>query len=747
MPNIDLTIRQPVNISPRGAYIRVAKVLRSSLDSLTIDIEFLDGLGTEVVTAQVMVVAKDPDTTYMMSGVLFGRGDRVVVLVQGGDHYVVSALDQYSNQADTNELSNRSSYALAKNWLVLDVFNRMIVEINRDGASSYVDFYDPVAGIVRVTGDTNKKNVLARILDPRHGAPFETSTTHMGDDFNFGSMYCIGPAQTTPRLINSKICHGRFVNHIEAVHDMPFADPEMNATLSMYDPDVTDITTAEINPSCAGPDYKWYEPAVIWSDTDSNPEYVLCICCYPAYTVADPTMMEVKFVEVPVYALAERKLLDLDENGKVVHAWQKYGDDIRVIDTIDRSYIDISAFNFSGCSSSLDQMHQAPVITASGAGNNVADFCVYEGYGWVQDNQVFDAHRLRKTIGTVTRTGDPDGPAVAANGSPFTYAVSNTNPATVLNYTHVNVHYFNDNAGTVYEDHVTDDPLEEYLIMEQGANTLTRRILIDYHADGIYDALGVSGYSWSSNPGGSEPEGLDGCLNTVDYEFLYNDSLIFTDSFRFEFNVNYYLNHSYSNFLYVNLEIGLFIFDRTIIDVEGPFGPGGSCTGIRTRKAVVSFQGAEYIIWEFVETMTTFPTVWNFFPWVVDSNYPQRPDPAPYDESTTPYTSVWFYPPFGEYYVDMKSDVFTEAKGYPCPYNDATSIVFVSVRDWDTDNVSDYFQVNVLGNSWRVKCECFLDDSPANITLTYPNGGDTLYRLNGAVPTFTKPVVNSTLSV
>ena len=731
----------------RETYVRLGKVKTVSLISREMVVQFIDGdheegIPLEVpITALLIVGSDDPVTTYTPSAAVYARGDMVNILIIDQQHYAISVADMYTH-------SNRENFALVKGWSFLEVLNGLVMDILDDGANSFLEFWCPnTHAATRIEGDPSKRNVMRRMLDYFKCYGQNTMDIAHVDDGGYPYEKLNGGPGTGPhRRIYGMAYAGKGVNGFDYVEDGLFASADYSANLVAYHSTLIDLPVASMHPGLAPTLEIYFESAsVVWFG-EEDPEYILAIASFPAWETAP----YLKFVEIPVNSLAGRKFLERDENEDIVLSWQLYSECVREIHTINRSYIDWTAHGGDWMHS--ERLARALLVYTTEPVNGTCNFGFIDGYGYDQSGNIYEPVKLTKVEGSITRTTiDPD--LVAhSNGSRFNYDVSHNDPVAagyVDNWYVSTVAHFNDNAGTRYSDSTNNDPTKDFPMFTDGENTLSKRIDFNYHVDGYYQQ-----FVWG-DPGSESivwNNGLDGfveyasyVLNEVWQSVYHNDTLLFTDYFKLRKESDWiYANQTYTFFHAVDADYGLFVCERIITALDGEDGPSYDCTGTTKRQGLVIFGGVEYIIWELTRTHTTFPALWNFFPWLHDANHPDPPETAPYDFVDNNYDGIFWWSPYYDYHMTPNTGYAPKAWSYPGSSDGVNSKLFLSVRD-STDELkpSDYLQVSVdrEADSFIVRFPCFLWDGEPDKTISYPSIGDTIFRFNGGALHFNKPAV------
>ena len=238
--------------------------------------------------------------------------------------------------------------------------------------------------------------------------------------------------------------------------------------------------------------------------------------------------------------------------------------------------------------------------------------------------------------------------------------------------------------------------------------------------------------------------------------------------------------------LHANIDIGLFVIEEVDIKAKGAFGPvsGQQVYPVgswRKRRVYVWWQGVEYTLFvvdhpfhtapDFPTTWSyeRYPTIWNQFPWIIDTGMPQPEDYTdPFDVSGTWTEWSWMFP-FIEFYEPPVSWFKYSTATYPTMLDDIHSQLFPSgVSPSDNRIKTGFLQVftDPETESWVVRCknviplgnhtfttsawpERALQTFTVEFTISFPDGGgsvlpytngkNTLYKIGNSAPSFTGP--------
>jgi hypothetical protein len=242
--------------------------------------------------------------------------------------------------------------------------------------------------------------------------------------------------------------------------------------------------------------------------------------------------------------------------------------------------------------------------------------------------------------------------------------------------------------------------------------------------------------------------------------------------------------------LHANIDIGLFVIEEVDIKAKGEMGPVTDkpvypVGSWRKRRIYVWWQGVEYTLftvnmpfhqapgfpspWSYER----YPTIWNQFPWIIDTGMPQPEDYTdPYDVSNTWTEWSWMFP-FIEFFEHPVSWFKYSTCAYPTALDDIHSQLFPAGVDPDDNRFkTGYLQVFTKPGvypsdaEWVVRCknviplgsQTFTTTAwPAraistfslNFTISFPDGGgstnpytdgmNTLYKIGSGTPSFTGP--------
>jgi hypothetical protein len=799
----------PVEIDPRGAYIRIAKVKRVFLTSRLMDVQFIDG-GRDgddkflepPESVLTIVGSNDPLTTYVPSAAVYGKGDLVAILVLSsattysndsliaeglevmpfvGDKFAVSLMDFYGH-------INRVNFATIKGWALYDVLGGLCIDGRDDGAESYLTFRCPETGIVtRINGDTDddefgfpRNNLFKRLADhfiSERTAMMPITTTdtpnHQGRSYDVA---CSGPENNFEKRINGILHKGRHVNGFPYVELLKYGQADLTADLTCFHSTEAGMATAPAHPDGGNVVSRFFDrAAVVWFD-DEEPTHVVIAGCWPSFVGSRYVM----FLEVPVYSLTGRKFLEREvvdeglptERMEIVDSWCLYADQVREIGSIDRSLY-LSYWEHGGAIELSEQYHKGLLVHAARQTGEEINFGIMDSCGLIVDGFRYDTNLLWRWQGKITRS-PREVPHV--NGSLYDYNLQlPENPESInLGVDVLFVYDWND--GEKYETQTVVDPTIEYPCYDDGVNTMHRRIDLDYYCNGQYEdnieeTSGLVGWS----DGGTGSGGISEINNTCRHHTYRNGELRFTDVYLLRWlGVSVWGSQTLYVSFYADVDYDLFVVEKieTVID-EGSCttGPGGPCTGTQKVSGVVIFQGVEYVIWEYVTVLSEFPTIWNTHPWVKD-NLP-REDPenpgntiigAPNRPTSTPYlvnevyTNAFWYEPFYEYRTGtLRPGYSSYGIGYPTHnFGAATLNQNAMLKTEDRSLPDDLLRVSIDKeyDSFAIRFESYLVDDPAkNKTLKYTNNGTTedgeptLFRFNGGTPHFNNPAPTSIIEL
>lgn len=238
--------------------------------------------------------------------------------------------------------------------------------------------------------------------------------------------------------------------------------------------------------------------------------------------------------------------------------------------------------------------------------------------------------------------------------------------------------------------------------------------------------------------------------------------------------------------LHANIDIGLFVIEEVDITAKGELGPVvdkpiypvGSW---RKRRIYVWWQGVEYTLFTVnmpfhqhstfptIWSNERYPTIWNQFPWIIDTAMPQPEDYTdPYDESETYTQWSWMFP-FIEFYEAPVSWYKIRTVTYPTMLDDIHSQLFPMGCDPDDERKpTGALQVftDPVTESWVVRCkniiplgdttfttsawpERAVNDFTINFSISFPDGGgdtvnyvngkNTLFKIGSNAPSFNGP--------
>jgi len=282
-----------------------------------------------------------------------------------------------------------------------------------------------------------------------------------------------------------------------------------------------------------------------------------------------------------------------------------------------------------------------------------------------------------------------------------------------------------------------------------------RTLDLNYFCDGHYDILAMTGgqIAWSDGQNGGV-DNVQDITNTYVHTCYRNDVLRWTDTFSFTKTglhgmwgdgVQYIL-------FYADVEYDLFVMEKvvTVIDEDScNFGPGYPCTGIQTHYGIVIFQGVEHVIWVYVIPIDTMPTIWNFWPWILDGNNPEMPETPPYSVDTDYNGPFWHDTHWSAWLGTLVNYTSSVGMGYPGPLFSTDSIACNQIVNTQEMSLPDNFLrvcIDKEKDSFSVKFKCYMRSSGDKV-LTYPNVIDTLYRFNGGAVHYNNPTVEVTIEL
>ena len=232
--------------------------------------------------------------------------------------------------------------------------------------------------------------------------------------------------------------------------------------------------------------------------------------------------------------------------------------------------------------------------------------------------------------------------------------------------------------------------------------------------------------------------------------------------------------------------MGLFVVEEVDIKAKGEAGPQTNYPvypvgSWRKRRIYVWWQGVEYTLFtvnmpfhqapDFPTTWSyeRYPTIWNQFPWILDTGMPQPEDYTPaFDVSGTHTEWGWMFP-FIEFYEEPVSWFAYATATHPTALDDIHSQLFPTGVDPDDQRLrTGFLQVHTdpKTESWVVRCknviplgtnsfttsawpERAIQNFSLNFTISfpdgggdtvnYPNGKNTLFKIGSGSPTFSGP--------
>jgi len=767
-------------LKPRGLFVRVAFVLRVSVRSRELDIRFLDGdtRKTDVYRAEVLFGVDqstpnpgNPEAEFIEdvvtpSAAVVAKGDRVAVMVDGTRIYVVSRLDTflYPN-------SNRA--AVYPGRILVDAMSTFLVGaiLDPNGGYSYAEFMDPSTGVLtRVESeDTDKvtNRISYRLFHQLAGCHLQNlNRIHVNDGGHPYERGGGGPIPTQPVYLAGTIRHGNTVNYLPYVVDLPFGATDYSGDLSAYSGIQSKVEEASCHPGAASTLRNWYKGATYLWFEDEEPEWVLMISVYPSWDLCK----YIKFTEVPVHGWAENAANDSDDptlggDRSDYVEYRRYEDLVREVHSLERWWIDWGVAGSSVLYS--ESMHRALCIPAIKTGRNEYQFVVHDGYGYSDGSEILFGFNEQKLLyGKVVRTVRDEG--LASNGSPYEYSITYDDPlganTKVELWYDLDYRYYKDGSSTWESQHTTPETEDRvWVIYTDGRNNLLKKIFIDYYCDGEYGS-----YPWDSNYWDEDVSEVDAYDNQMKEYIYWNSttSLVATYDFRFQYTGSeFIINQSIPVFHYANIEEGLFIIELIDMYLKGPLGIGGPLTeGTRSRTFIVWYQGTSYTLFKvdipyrLTPPVDEFPNMFNFWPWIIDVLTPQKPETPTYDVTLSDIT-ISYLSSFADYYVAPIDPYTFSAVSYPTIRGDVSSALFVGSFNPEVEDLSsDYIQVFIDPNSksWGVTVKNILeikDDRQITFpdgggsTVDWPHGMNSLFKVGGSSPTFSKPSASRTYSM
>jgi len=747
-------------------YIRVARVIRTSLVSTYIRVKFMDeptklegGVHKHTypeVDAIALAGNDDIKTTDAVSASMYGVGDMVAVLCAVTKYLVVSLLDTYN-------FINTGRLALIHEHALLEVLNNLCVRVSyTHGAYSYADFHDARLGqTTRIDGvphkDTNR--FLNRLLKScQQGARNEVSKIFYPTyDETIGG----GPSPAPVQKIGGSRRYGNTVNHLPCIPFSPMADTYYNSLYSMYSNTETGLDLARSHPLDAVPTFKnYFNQTVVWFQ-DADPDFVLIIVCHPTWDVNRNLAQYIQFLEVPVYGFCERKRLDGTNEATTGPSlcWQRYEDQVRPIHTIQRTWIDWTVFDNSDMYTAM--LYRCPsVIVSKTDANNHLTFGYNEGYGYTIGNEVSEAKQLKRILGSIQRTVRTTQQGPADNGSPFDYTIAHDNVND--GYTNVSlwygasIHYHNDGVQPhEYQNASTPTKAIEFPIWDDGTKRMYKKIDFAYSCTGQYaDMIGSTGMtSWAEYNMISSSGAHFGSTTAFDnkaWEYIYFDgTLLYTNYWEAIYASSLMSFVSHLNVIhFMDQNLGLFVIEEVRQTINPCLGIAAACTGSLVRNLVVLYAGNRYVIWTHTISVTLCPGVWNWFPWLKDATWPtynSLGSPALYNLSET-RDCIWWWFPFLPYYTNPTMGLTIGAAGYPAPSGtDTASVLFGGILNTDKMDKASNILVDIDPDtfSWVVRSDCWLQGG----SIVYPNTNHVIRSINGNISTEEFSTIYKTITV
>lgn len=766
-------------LTPRELYVRIASVVRVSVRSRELDIIFLDGdtrdqsiYRAEAVfgVAQTTPVSGGEEgfveDTVTPSAAVFAKGDRVAVMVDGRRNLVVSRLDTF-------HYSNSNRAAIYPGRLLVDAMSTFFVGavLSDTGGHSYADFIDPWSSeLVRVEAQNTKKEenrIAYRLFRQLTGCHLQNLTLIEVDDLNKPYERCGGgPIPTQPVHLNGTVRHGNAINYMPYVIDKPFGSTDYSGGLSAYSNARDKVELESCHPLVADTLQNWYKGATfMWFD-DEEPEWVLMVAVYPTWELCK----HIKFIEVPVHGWVENSINDSDDpdikgDRSNYVEYRRYEDLVRELHSLERDWVDWNTV--ATVASFSETAHRALCVPAIKTGPNEYKFVIHDGYGYSDGAEIFYGLNEQKLMyGKVTRSVREEG--LASNGSPYEYDISYDSPldanTKVSLWYELDYRYYKD-ATDVWESQHTTAETEErmWVVYTDGRNRLLKKVWIDYYCDGEY-----AFYPWNSTSWGGDVSAVESIDNQLK-EYIYwngESTLVTTYDFRFQFDgLEFFLNQSIPVFHYANIEEGLFVIEFVEMYLRNSYGPNYPLTdGTRSRTFKVWYRGDVFTLFsvdipfKLTEPKDNFPELYNFWPWILDALTPPKPETPTYDETFVDDT-ISYLSPFAGYYVEPISPYVFSAVSYPTIQGDVSSALFVGSYNTDQEDLrSDYLQVFIdpKSDSWGVTVKNLIEikedrsisfPDGGGSTADWPHGMNSLYKIGGGSPTFTKPPVSKTYTL
>lgn len=761
-------------LNAENLYVRIAIVKRISIVSRELDIVFIDGKAsnTSLYRGEAVFGAYNNNPEHfdvpVPSASILSVGDRVAVVIDGSKIYIVSRLDRI-------EYPNNNRVAVYPGNILYAVLSKLcLCAYCTEDSFSYADFIDPetlkVTRIQHSCPNLESNRIAYRLLyELAFTHQQNLNVTHVDSGTYPYETTGGGVLPTQPVIISGTTRHGTRINNVPYVIDMPYGQADNSSGLSIYDYNLTKVNKGSCHPLTEATIDTFYNGAtVMWFD-DPDPEWVLLAVVYPSWELTKT----IKFVEVHVNGWSEIARNDSEDSAVTLEdvlncvEYKQYANLVREVKVIPRNWIDWSTFENSIFYT--EQLHRALCIPAKKVGPNTYKFVIQDGYGYSNGTDiVYGACEQKILFGTVTRSVRES--TLATNGSPYDYEITNDDPNAT--YTDVSLiyeleyKYYNDAAGTEYEYQRTTEAAEKknWVVYTNGVNQLFKKISIDYNCAGHYTRYPwMPGQSWNG-----DLTYVDSINNSLS-EYLYWDSTA-NKIFEYKFDLVYdaaipefTVTQSLPAFHYVNIELGLFVYEQIDITLTNSDGPGYHLTGgYRERIFKVWYKGVTYTLFSVLIPYNIgtdiFPDVYNFWPWSLDAGIPQKPSTAPYDSTYTD-SSIFYLSPFANYYVSPKAPYLYTAMSYPSAGGDVSSTLLVSAFKTDSDDYkADYLQVFIdpKTSSWAVTVKNIISVTGTR-SISFPDGGgdqsmwvdgvNTLYKIGAAAPTFIKPDIDETINL
>ena len=744
---------------PPGAYVRIAEVVRVSYFSRELDIRFIDGAvdDTSIYRAEVLfgsyaapVEGTDP-LEYVEcptpSASVIGKGDRVNVIVANDIMYVVSKFDTFD---------------YPNNGTVTVYPDKVLLEYIATGLCVGTKFIEDEPSRVSLLHEGNRIDFISSKPNAENNRVPYRLLKEMSCSRSSQLSYTVldnvwqeiktcggGPLPVQPLWFNNSVRQGRSINGLPVISSAPYGKTDYTGSLSMYSSTTEDIYHADSHPLEAPVEHHYYGGETILWFEDEEPEWVLAIAVFPSWDGCK----YIKFIEVPVYGWSEvaRNNVDAEDFSQLVE-YKRYEKFIREIYTLQRSWIDWSVIasnvDFSG------SFHKALIIPAIKVGANKYRFVIHDGYGYSNGAVIFrSANRQKLIYGHVERHLRED--TLASNGSPYDYTIQHDNHLSATSNVSLwyDVTFRYSTVPHVWESQTTtpDSAKESWKCYTDGANSLFKKLDLQYYADGSYSHVIGSPSQWDGDTSGITH--IDNNLRERRY-WNSTSNLICEYLFHFDFTDGVYtLNQNIPVFHYANIEIGLFVVELIQMGVKNLLGlnmPLNVAESNHKRKIVAWYKNSEYTLMEidmpFVEG-EVFPIIYNFWPWLLDAGTPLRPTEEPYDV-TTERSSIFYLSPFCWYFREPAPKYSLRASSYPTFQGDVSSVLFVSAIDRENTDInltSDYLKVVVSpkDGSWSVHIKNIFELTGGR-SISFPGGGgsfeglgsNTLIKLEGSTPQY-----------